>query len=112
MGLERTLRKNKKKSSAIQNASIAKGYVDLMALEILKNQLENKTSVFSNMMGYEPMKIEDYEDIKSEIENKTGLKSEEILNHVEQNNDFKDLLKKSNEMMELFNTAINKENYK
>lgn len=111
MGLERTLRKNKQKSREMQNASIAKGYVELIALEKLKNQLDSKTSGLSNMLGHEPMKIEDYEDMKAKIEKKTGLKAEEIINYVEQNSDLKDFLKKSNEMVELlFNIDINKVN--
>lgn len=109
MGLERTLRKNNQKSREMQNESIAKGYVELMGLERLKNQLESKTSGLSNMLGYEPMKIEYYEDMKAKIEKKTGLKAEEIINYVEQNSDLIDFKKKANEMMELlFNIDINK----
>ena len=37
-----------------------------------------QTSGLSNMLGHEPMKIEDYEDMKAKIEKKTGLKAEEI----------------------------------
>lgn len=108
MGYERTLKKAKQKNLKKQNSIVANAYIGLLSLDLLKNQLDNKTSMFSNMMGYEPMKTEDYEDIKSEIEKKSGLTSEEILTYVEHNSDLKDFVKKSNELRELFNTAINK----